>query len=237
MTQINPRGPEPFEYIEYAKSDLASGNEHGYIDALGHAKRAVHLIMEALLKVWGLDTAYGKANFPDKLKIMQEMKAFPTRMIGHLNRKRNLVEHEYISVKNQEAADFVDIAEMFLLLSYPFIKHAVIGAYVGLENDDRCIEWKIAFPKREIHVSVVSSEKFIDTPIGRIHYNIGDKNKRSVQSVMPIKRINFKEWIPFLDFFVYFTRRSAVMLPVPDDRGHGFFISYHHSWFPDKRNG
>jgi hypothetical protein len=139
LTQINPKGPEPFEYIEYAKSNLASCNEQGYIDALGHAKRAVHLIIETFLRVWGLDTIYGRAKFPDKLKIMQEMGAFPIRMIEQLNKKRNLVEHEYVSVKHQEAADFVDIADMFLLLSYPLIKHAVVGAYVGLENDDKCL--------------------------------------------------------------------------------------------------
>ena len=112
LTQLNPKGPEPFEYLEYAKCDLASENAHGYIDALGHAKRAVHLTMDALLKVWGLDTAYSKVKFPEKLKVMQEMNAFPTRMIGHLNQKRNLVEHEYESVEHQDAAAFVDIAEM-----------------------------------------------------------------------------------------------------------------------------
>lgn len=233
LTQINSKGPEPFEYIEYAKSDLASGNEHGYIDAIGNAKRAVHLAIGALLKVWGLDTIYGKAKFPEMLKIMQELDAFPTRMIGHLNKKRNLVEHEYISVKQQEAADFVDIADMFLLLSYPFIKHAVSGAYVGLENDNRCIEWKIVFPKKEIHISIVSSEKYIDTSNGRIHYNICAEDKRSVISIIPIKRTNFEEWISFLDLFVYCTKRCATMLPMPDARGHGFFKISHSSEYFD----
>ena len=180
--------------------------------------------MDALLEVWGLDTAYGKAKFPDKLTIMQELNAFPTRLIGDLNRKRNLVEHEYESVKHQEAAVFVDIAEMFLLLAYPFLKHAVIGAYVGLENDNRCLEWKISFPEREVHVSIVHCEKFLETPIGYVYYNIHSENKRSLQSVLPIKRTNLKEWLPFLDLFVYCTKRAAVRLPEKDDRGHGFFM-------------
>lgn len=233
LTQINQNGPEPFEYIEYAKSNLASCNEHGDIDALGHAKRAVHLIIDAFLKVWGLDTAYSKTKFPEKLKIMQEMGAFPIRMIEHLNKKRNLVEHEYISVKHQEAADFVDIADMFLLLSYPLIKNAVIGTYIGLDNDDKYIEWKIAFPKKEIHVSIVNCEKFIETSIGSVHYEISEENTRTIQSVVPIKQDNFKEWISFLDLFVYCTKRSAVMLPAPDSRGHGFFIISHSETYFD----
>jgi hypothetical protein len=227
FTQLNPKGPEPFEYLEYAKSDLASGSAHGSIDALGHAKRAVHLIMEALLKVWGLDKAYRNANFQEKLKVMHKVNAFPTRLIGQLNHKRNLVEHKYESVNQKEAADFVDIAEMFLMLSYPFLKHAVIGAYVGLNNDDRCLEWRIEIPKREIHILLVNCEKAIDSAIGRIHYNIGDKDKRSLQSVVPLRRDNLNEWLPFLDLFVYCTKRLIVTLPVTDSRGHGFFTTSH----------
>jgi hypothetical protein len=60
-----------------------------------------------------------------------------------------------------------------------------------------------------------------------IHYDINEENKRTIQSIVSVKKDNFKEWISFFDLFVYCTKRSAVMLPLPDTRGHGFFITSH----------
>jgi hypothetical protein len=221
LTKLNPKGPEPFEYLDYAKSDLASGSAHGYIDALGHAKRAVHLAMDGLLRVWGLDVAYGRANFPAKLELMNELAAFPTRLIGNLNAMRNLVEHEYETVGQKEAADFIDIAEMFLLLAFPFLKKAVISVYAGIDGDQLCWEWRIDHKKKELNILQVHSEEFIDTAIGRVYYHMNNKCERSPKLVVPIKRDNCKEWLPFLDLLVYYTKQLAVKLPSSDSKSLG----------------
>jgi hypothetical protein len=221
LTELNPKGPEPFEYLDYAKSDLVLGSAHGYIDALGHAKRAIHLTMDGLLRVWGLEVAYCRAKFPAKLELMNELSAFPTRLIGNLNARRNLVEHEYETIEQKEAADFIDIAEMFLLLAFPFLKKAVTGVYAGIDGDDLCWEWTIDHKKKEFSIMQVHSEEFFDTAIGRVHYHMNDKCKRSPQLVIPIKRDNCKEWLPFLDLLVFYTKRLAVKLPPSDSKSNG----------------
>jgi hypothetical protein len=164
---------------------------------------------------------------------MNEINAFPTRLIGNLNARRNLVEHEYQSVKREEAADFVDIAEMFLLLAFPFLKKAVIGAYVGIDGDDRCLEWRIDHPNKEVQVLLVHCKNFLDTPIGRVYFNIDNNDERSPLLAVPIKRENSKEWLPFVDLFVYCTKRFAVKLPPPDSKFRGLVRESHTMTFHD----
>jgi hypothetical protein len=54
MLFINPKGIEPREYIQYAKADLISKDTCGAINAIGNAKRAVHLLIDSLLEISGL---------------------------------------------------------------------------------------------------------------------------------------------------------------------------------------
>lgn len=212
LAVLNPEGPEPLEYLEYAKLDVSHGDLRGAINALGHAKRAVHLTVESFLKILGLKT-YTKAKFPEKLEILQALNAFPTRMIGILNRERNLVEHEYVNIGIEEAANFVDIAEMFLLLAYPYLKRTVVGAYVGLEGDERCLEWSLDLEKGEINIYQVASTQFIESPLlGKVHYNMPclDEDARMLTNVVSITKSNTEEWLPYLDLFVYGTKRAAI---------------------------
>lgn len=63
LNKVNSRGPDPLDYLEYAKRDLTTPDTRGAINALGNAKRAIHLSIDALLKLWGL-TDFARANFP-----------------------------------------------------------------------------------------------------------------------------------------------------------------------------
>jgi len=122
FTNLNAKGPEPFEYLEFAKSDILQGGTKGAINALGNAKRAIHLTIQNILHAWGLLPAFQDQNFPTQIAVLRELNAFPTRTLEALNRKRNFVEHEFASADFAEVADLVDIAEMFLLIAYPYLR-------------------------------------------------------------------------------------------------------------------
>ena len=219
-SKINEGGPEPFEYLEYAKSDLATGDAHGAINALGNAKRAVHFALVSFLRILGLGKAYSKAKFPVQLEIIREINAFPTRMLESLNQQRNLVEHEYESIDLDAAANFVDIAEMFLLLAYPYLRETLIGAYVGLEGDDRCLAWSLLPWKCEVNVHEIADYRLIDSPIGKLCYpRLGDKSTWTLTQTIIITKTNQEQWLPYLDFFVYWSKRVKIR-PSKDADGH-----------------
>lgn len=205
--KINSNGPEPFEYLEYAKSDLMSGKPGSAINALGNAKRAIHLTLVSFLEIIGLEPAYGKARFPAQLSIIQKLNAFPTRMLKNLNQKRNVVEHEYKAIEIDESADFVDVAEMFLLLAYPYLQQTVVSAYVGIEGDDRCLAWVLDLPSK-VCIYEIRDYRIVNSPIGNLYYpHSSDHNSWSPLQTISITKANEDEWLPYLDLFVYWSKR------------------------------
>lgn len=224
-TSINRDGPQPFEYLNFAKKNIAAGSKNGAIDGLSNAKRAIHLTMEALFDLLGLGGAYARARFPTKLEVMQLLNAFPTRMIDNLNKKRNLVEHEFQAIELDEVSDFVDVAEMFLLLAHSYLKHTVVGAFVGIEHDDRCLEWAINFRESQLLISEVVGQSFIESPMGRVYYDISieDEDKQLLHTIK-IGKSNREDWLTYLDLFVYLTRRNAAELLESDQRKERIYI-------------
>lgn len=225
-TRLNQNGPEPFEYLNYAKDDINSNQKQGPINSLGNAKRAIHLTIDKLFKVWGLKEAYARVNFPIKLEVMKRLGVFPTRLLENLNSKRNLIEHDYVSIGIDETKDFIEITEMFLMLAHPYLKHMTISAFIGLENDDRCIEWAVEIYDCQIAIYEITCSTFIDTPVGQVYYNIpiDEKDKKLLQTIK-ITRSNQDEWLFQLELFVYLTKRNAHFLPQQDGRGDGLYIS------------
>ena len=64
LSKLNESGPEPYQYLEFAKADIMSSDERGAINALGNAKRAVHLTIESFLKILGIGNNLKKHIFP-----------------------------------------------------------------------------------------------------------------------------------------------------------------------------
>lgn len=225
-TRVNLSGPQPFEYLDYAKRDINSQQNQGTINSLGNAKRAIHLTIDTLFEVWGLNGAYAKANFPTKLELMEMLDVFPIRLVDNLNKKRNLIEHEYQSINIDEAKDLIEITEMFLMLAHPYLKHATISAFVGVEQDERCLEWWIDIYKCQISIYEVTCHTFIDTPVGRVYHSIPieEKDRELIQTIS-INKSNRDEWITYLDLFVYLTKRNAHFLPKPGGREEGLYVS------------
>lgn len=225
-TRVNSDGLQPYEYLNYAKSDISSGNTQGAINGISNAKRAIHQTIDALFYVWGLDAAFKRANFPAKLEIMHALDAFPVRMLNYLNQERNLIEHEYKAIDINKATDFVDVSEMFLMLAYPFLKHTTLGAFVGLENDSRCLEWQIDINSNQILICEIMDCPFFESPIGRVYYNFPweGENKNIIQT-QKIERSNQNDWLVYLDLFVYLTKRSTSRLQESENKDSGLHMN------------
>jgi len=224
-TSVNEVGPQPYDYLEYAKNNITAGGTQGAIDSINNAKRAIHLTIRKFLELFGLEEAYGGKKFPEQLKIITLLNAFPTRMIDNLNKNRNIVEHNYRYIDIEKAKDFVDVAEMFLLLAYPYLRHAVVGAFVGIEKDNRCLEWKIDIREHTILTYEIVKHEYIENEGYQLHYNIStkDEDKRYLNKI-EIQKKNCDEWINYMDLFIYLTKRNISRLPEPDSRGDGLFI-------------
>ena len=65
------------------------------INAVANAKRAIHLCIDAFLRIYCLGKWASRKPFPVVLGLLSDLGAFPTRLVHSLNRRRNLIEHEY----------------------------------------------------------------------------------------------------------------------------------------------
>jgi hypothetical protein len=229
LTELNPSGPDPIEYLDFAKMDISSGDERGKINSIGNTKRAIHQLTELFLEITGLAKAYGRSRFPAKLEIMRQLDAFPTRLLNNLNQCRNIVEHEYQSITSEQAEDFIDITEMFLRLCYPFLKQMYIELRVGLINDNRDVIWKLNPLKAEITVLEKENSKHIDSPFGIIHYDSysSDPERVVLLDTIKISKGTREVWQPYLKAMVHWTKRSLIpSLPPYDPKDHARLMAF-----------
>lgn len=166
------------------------------------------------------------------------MEAFPTNIIVNLNKKRNFVEHEYKSVDPKEVIDFIDVAEMFIRLCYPFLKHMVIGIRVGIKEDERDYFWILDPNKSLINIYENSNSKSFSSPMGRIYYDaIGSKPSKRYLKTINIMKSNIDEWMPYLNTFIYCTKREIISENPPyDPKDHERLMIFQvKKWFPDDK--
>lgn len=211
LMELNPKGIDPFEYLSFAKSDILSNDPRGAINGLCNAKRAIHLTIDCFFEILGLKKRFGKKKFPEKLKFIQDLEAFPTIVINKMNEKRNYIEHEYRSIDIDEVKDFVDITEMFLLICYPFLKHMVIGIHIGLKNNERDIVWILNQKKSEIKIYEDLNSKSFNSSIGKIYYNFSENvDKLKLLNTINIEISELENFLSYLNTFIYCTKREII---------------------------
>ena len=208
LAKVNPRGPEPIEYINFAKADLAAGGARGPINALGNAKRAVHLSIETFLRVYSLKKVSARRPFPQVVEILDTLGVFPTRLVRSLNQRRNLMEHEYEHPAATDVLAFLEVAELFVTLSYIYFRQAVVGVYLGRQKTNKCEQHLLDHASNSLKIFEVEAPAMINTPNGAIHYNIGKDDPRTERESIAIERGNQDDWISSIDLFVYCTRRE-----------------------------
>jgi hypothetical protein len=222
LMEINPKGIDILDYLYFAKADLLSKDLRGSINALSNAKRAIHLLIDSFLELFGLKKIYGEDNFPTKLEIIERIEAFPTRLLKHLNKKRNLIEHDYDQIGLDESQEFVEIAEIFLKLCYPYLKYSMIGTRVGEINSDKDIEWLLDPNTSEINISECQGASKIETEHGPIYYNFKSKPKKIKLNVIKMNKRNVEEWIPILNTFLSCTQKRISHREVPPYRAEDY---------------
>ena len=122
--------------------------------------------------------------------------------------------------------------KLFLLLTYPYFKDTVVGTYVGIDEDNRCLEWEIKHDLFEIQVNEVKCESFIESPSGPIYYNINRESPRLNNYNIKILESNADEWLPYMDLFLYCTKKRLISLPKSEDDYHGIVLRTHQTYVP-----
>lgn len=218
MLNINPDGIEPRKYIQYAKADLITKDIRGAINAIGNAKRAVHLLIGSLLEISGLAHNFSPKKFPQKLNIIERAEFFPTVLINNLNDERNIIEHEYKKINYDEAKKFVAAAEMLQLLCYPILKRFVNGIHIGLDSDERDIFLVLYNSLGEIALLECKNAKYLETDIGKIYYHFPlEKNNSQMIKKYKLKSDNIDEWITYFNTLVYATLFNLIPKNPPYD--------------------
>ena len=105
-TPITPR-----EYIKYADKDLLLKSDHGNVNALSNAKRAIDCQITNLLSALGLSKA---GNIHQKIERVKNIGILAPRILKKVNKIRNLLEHSFEKPSTEEAEDAVDIATLFV---------------------------------------------------------------------------------------------------------------------------
>ena len=210
---VNATGPDPREYVEFARHDVGRGTSGGFINSLSNAKRSVHLSIQGFLQLHCLERLANKMNFPQLLELLDQLQAFPTRLVASLNRRRNVVEHEYSSVAENEARDFLDVAELFVTFCYRYFVGAVVSVYVGRCGSEECFEYALDPSAHEVVIQRVEAQNSLKSPHGIVHYNLSRTLPKNQLARIPLDKSHLNEWLPILNLLVYCTREAGFRLP------------------------
>jgi hypothetical protein len=138
--------PSPYEaamtpnaYLEFAIADFGEGSERGLVNAFGNTKRALHLKIDTLLNQYGLFAHFRRLNFPEKLKVLDDIGILPITIIKNLNVERNLLEHEYVTPSKRRVAEAIDVVKLLLLATEKLIEKTPYEVVVGWKNPKRHI--------------------------------------------------------------------------------------------------
>ncbi|MCQ3946826.1 MAG: hypothetical protein DPW21_09030 [Anaerolineae bacterium] len=110
----------PFDYLEFARKDLeGEGETRNIINAVGNAKRALHLQVDTICTAYGYKSK--SRDFPPKLIFLRDLGIVAPKVIEKINKTRNRIEHDYYVPTIEEAYDFIDIVELFLYATFAFV--------------------------------------------------------------------------------------------------------------------
>jgi hypothetical protein len=125
----------PQKYLQYATLDLEEGTDRGAINALGSAKRALHLIVDSLLHAYGLLARNPRASFPKKLELIDGAGLFSLSILGTLNLERNVMEHGYRVPDLARVREMVDVGRLLALATHGMARQVPYECLAGWQAD------------------------------------------------------------------------------------------------------
>ena len=215
------------DYLAYAKSDLGVHGDQGQINALGNAKRSLHLMIDTLLQNYGMLAKNSKARFPEKLALLDDVGLISLNVFRKLNVERNLAEHEYTVPSRDQVEDFVDVCHLLRLamerLGESILWRAAAGLREGHEHVLLALEpaqgrldiYELIKPRLHESRELGSPIEYVSTRLdqGERYPNatVGTDPMRSIA----LARSSRAEWVPLLATLVaaqqHGGRRATVM--------------------------
>jgi hypothetical protein len=114
------------QFLRFAEHDLNSEYEHHFINALSNIKRAIDCQVDSLIIGFGLTNVKRKeTDFPAKVALLSALGIASPKILQKINRKRNLLEHEYVNTDKDSVEDALDVATLFLAYTDRFLFNAL----------------------------------------------------------------------------------------------------------------
>ena len=141
----------PSDFLSFADADLAESNQRALVNALSNAKRAIDCQVDKVFCCFGTNS---RKNFPQKMKILNEMGIIAPRIISKIVTMRNYLEHEYRCPEQEKVEDAVDIANLFVTsldraLQFPD-QYAIENSNEA--EDERSLDVRFDEENKEFHL-------------------------------------------------------------------------------------
>lgn len=126
LTRIIPKKSNPYfvtprEFLDWAKLDLKINDKRSIGNAIGNIKKAVHCRIDEIIDHTHIRDCKGwnpQANTPTKLVVLKKLGIKYAAVAGLLTTIRNTYEHSYQIVDYNKVEAYLDVAEMWLNISY-----------------------------------------------------------------------------------------------------------------------
>ena len=143
--------PMPEKYIDFAREDINDGiGNRVCINAVGNAKRALHLQVENLCDAFAWKRVKKKRSYPFgvKLEFISDCGIISPAILSRLNKTRNRVEHDYDIPTMEEAVDYIDIVELFVSATKGILNRFPSSITFELFDDEDAKSCEIPLPDK-----------------------------------------------------------------------------------------
>lgn len=119
---------DPYEFLDFSKSDIQDKSKKGLINSMSNAKRAIDSQIDKTLLSLGYDinnlplyfhefaneVGVNNKNITFKLLILECLNIAPSNVISNIRKIRHKLEHEYIVPTYQQVVNAIEIADLFI---------------------------------------------------------------------------------------------------------------------------
>jgi hypothetical protein len=156
----------PFEidsrsFLKFAESDYRKKYPHHMVNALSNTKRAIECQLDSLLYAFGL---FGRAqkerwSFRKKADSLSYLGILAPDILKKINRKRNLLEHEYHPRERPEVEDALGVAKLFIEYTDRFLSHEWLECPIEHTRLRNCAIVTLDYKKQRMVLQLFKANK------------------------------------------------------------------------------
>lgn len=150
----------PKDFFKMANEDLRTRGRHALVNAIGNIKRCIECQIDLLLYVYGFGDVSTKQNwnFIRRLDTLKGLKIVAPRILERINRRRNMLEHQYRLPNRAEVEDSLDVAALFLAYTDLFLDKVLNPmCLVLMPSFDEIVEFTINRRKGTLTIKILDS--------------------------------------------------------------------------------